>query len=180
MATRKKPAKKKAPAKKVSHAKVVQTMYLDFMRLAGLTPKIVMKKKPPAKKKPPEKVFVPHKTVAVRTKKKRFVPMPPRRRDIPIGGIASLGPSTRGHPEPRETMPVSKHWRYFDYETREPVAPWDIELGPHTAAYAADEELDVDDADEGVFADEDYSYADFEDDWGGYDHQDTGYADENA
>jgi hypothetical protein len=185
MATRKKPAK-------VSHAKVVYTMYLDFMRLAGVTTpvkkkvshakppakkkvKIVIKKKPPAKKKPKKFGKIPppgRKPVFVQ----RYIkPVPPRvTRGIPIGGTAFFRADVPAHEKPpaRETMPVSEHWSYFDADGG-PVAPWEIDVGDIEGEEGEPEP-------EGVFADEDYSYADIEADWGGYEHTDTGYADENA
>lgn len=105
-------------------------------------------------------------------------PVPPRKtRQIPVGGIAHMvDTSGRAEPPPREEMPVSEHWTYFDRDTGAPVSPWEIELGPQ---YDDDEGETPFESGE-VFADEDYSYADIEDDWGGYDHQDTGYADEVA
>lgn len=123
--------------------------------------------KPPAKKK---KIVLPKKSTFER---RPIKPVPPRKtRQIPVGGIAHMiDTSDRKPPRPREEMPVSDKWTYFDSDTGEPVSPWEIDVGP-------DDEADVEE--EGMFADEDYSYADIEADWGGYDHQDTGYADENA
>jgi len=72
---------------------------------------------------------------------------------------------------------VSRFWKHFNRRGR-PVSPWEISVGPG---------LDVDPSDTGasiwdapLFVDKDYAYEDFEDDWGGYDFQDTGYHDEDA
>lgn len=110
--------------------------------------------------------------------KQRPIKTPPPRktRAIPIGGTAQyVDKSSRTKPPPREEMPVSEHWTYFDRDTGEPVAPWESELGPQ---YDDEDETPFESGE--VFADEDYSYEDIEADWGGYDHQDTGYADEIA
>lgn len=125
--------------------------------------------KPPAKKK----ITAPKKSTFER---RPIKPVPPRKtRQIPVGGIAHMiDTSERKPPRPREEMPVSDKWTYFDRDTGEPVSPWEIDVG----VTPDEEEFDVEE--EGMFADEDYSYADIEADWGGYDHQDTGYADENA
>ena len=104
-------------------------------------------------------------------------PVPPRKtRQIPIGGIAHTIDTDRKPPPPREKMPTSDKWRYFDRDTGEPAAPWDIDVGPQYD----DEEGETPFESGEVFADEDYSYADIEADWGGYDHQDAGYSDEIA
>lgn len=129
--------------------------------------------KPPAKKK---KITAPKKSTFER---RPIKPVPPRKtRQIPVGGIAHMiDTSERKPPPPREEMPVSDKWTYFDPDTGEPVSPWEIERG---VIGAPDDEEEIDVEEEGMFADEDYSYADIEADWGGYDHTDTGYADENA
>lgn len=103
----------------------------------------------------------------------------------PIGGIPTLVTKRRvkayeGPDQPVEHA-VSPHWKYQDAEGR-PVEPWSVEVGPVSLPRSS---RFADDDDEGAlreagFADEDYSYEDLETDWGGYDHQDTGYADENA
>lgn len=125
-----------------------------------------------AKKKAPT-VYIPRKTVAVKTKKKQFKPPKPRRSTIlhPIGGVAQIVKESRKLP-PARKAPVSSHWEYFD-QSGQPAAPWEIDILPGS-------EYDVKEEDEGMFADEDYSYEDIETDWGGYEHQDTGYPDENA
>lgn len=69
-------------------------------------------------------------------------------------------------------MRTSRFWRHFGEDGR-PAAPWDIEVGPGT-----DPDEDADDTD--FFAEGDYSYEDFDADWGTYEYSDTGYADENA
>jgi len=104
--------------------------------------------------------------------------VPPRvTRAIPIGGTAHyVEKSSRREPPPRDEMPVSEHWRYRDRETGEPVAPWEIDLGPQYDDEEGETPFELGE----VFADENYSYEDIETDWGGYDHQDTGYADEIA
>lgn len=102
-------------------------------------------------------------------------PPPRRTRDIPIGGTAQYVDRPSQEAPSRSEMPVSDYWRYRDRDTGEPVSPWEIELGPQ---YDDEGETPFESGE--VFADEDYSYEDIEADWGGYDHQDTGYADEIA
>lgn len=70
-------------------------------------------------------------------------------------------------------LSTSRFWQYFGQDGQ-PVPPWEIEAGPHVA------EPDDGDDDTGLWADGDYSYEDFDVDWGGYDFEDTGYADENT
>lgn len=130
-------------------------------------------KKPPAKKKKRrfEKI-VPH-TFTVRRK----TPPPVSVRGIPIGGVPHLAPKRRVVQPPRDQLAeVSQHWSYF-YSDGRPAAPWDLEIGPGVE----DEGVMPDFFDlERMFSDDDYSYENLEVDWGGYEHSDTGYPDENA
>ena len=113
------------------------------------------------------------------TSKKKFVrpTVKPRRPGIPIGGIPQFVQSVKpSHPEPPDTPT----WRYHDQEGR-PVHPWDVMTHDEYGHRIDDEDdIDLDEDDEGLFSDENYSYEDIEADWGGYDHSDTGYADEIA
>jgi len=114
---------------------------------------------------------------AIITKKKKFIrpTVKPRRPGIPIGGIPQYVPSVKmALPEPPDTPT----WRYYDRDGR-PVHPWDV-MTHDVEGRRLDDDDDVDVDDDGMFSDEDYSYEDLEADWGDYDHQDTGYADENA
>lgn len=70
---------------------------------------------------------------------------------------------------------VSRFWKHFASDGR-PVSPWEISVGPG---------LDVDEGvtgasiwDEPLFAEPEYSYEDFDTDWGLYEVQDSG--DSNA
>lgn len=66
---------------------------------------------------------------------------------------------------------TSRFWQYFGQDGR-PVPPWETEAGPHVE--------DDDGDDQSLWAEGEYDYEDFDADWGGYDFEDTGYADENA
>ena len=79
----------------------------------------------------------------------RNIAAPPRRRAV------------------KRELSTSRFWRHFGEDGR-PVPPWEIEVG--TAAADYDEEDDEHD----MFADEGYSYEDFDSDWGGYEYSDTG------
>lgn len=68
-------------------------------------------------------------------------------------------------------MSTSRFWRHFGQDGQ-PVPPWETEAGPQVE--------ESDEGDDGLFADGDYGYEDFDADWGGYDYEDTGYADEVA
>lgn len=81
----------------------------------------------------------------------------------------NTAPKPRG--AARRAVSTSRFWQYFGQDGQ-PVAPWETEAGPHVG--------DDDDEDDGLWAEGDYGYEDFDDDWGGYDYEDTGYADENA
>lgn len=72
---------------------------------------------------------------------------------------------------------TSRFWRHFGQDGR-PIPPWETEAGPHVDD--DDDYGDDDDDDGGMFAPGDYSYEDFDADWGGYDYVDTGYPDEHA
>lgn len=78
----------------------------------------------------------------------------------------------------KRAQATSRFWRHFGQDGQ-PTAPWNIEVGPHVPGYDPDADGDFD-ADDSLFAAEDYGYEDFDVDWGGYDYQDTGYDDENA
>lgn len=79
-------------------------------------------------------------------------------------------------PSPRQQskreLSTSRFWRHFDENDR-PIPPWLIEVGTGETDYDDDDDQDV-------FADGDYSYDDFDADWGGYEYSDTGYPDEDA
>lgn len=79
-------------------------------------------------------------------------------------------------PAPRHSRAKSqsRFWKHFGQDGQ-PVAPWDIEVGPHVGD-RDDDEFD----DESMFVEGDYGYEDFDSDWGGYEYSDTGYADEDA
>lgn len=113
------------------------------------------------------------------TSKKKFIRpvVKPRRPGIPIGGIPHYVAPVKPIKQPE--APDTSTWRYHDRETGAPVQPWDVMTHDEYGRAYDDDDDDRDDG-EGIFADEDYSYEDFEADWGGYDHQDTGYADENT
>lgn len=115
--------------------------------------------------------------------KSRPIPSPPPRktRQIPIGGTPHIIERSTRAEAPREDMPVSEHWRYFDADGQ-PSSPWDLPAGPQYEGDDVDEQPESDTPFElgEVFASEDYSYEDIEADWGGYDYSDTGYADENT
>lgn len=76
---------------------------------------------------------------------------------------------TRRQQRARE-LSTSRFWKHFGQDGRA-VPPWETYAGPGD---------DSDDDDGGMFAPGDYSYEDFDIDWGGYDYVDTGYDDENA
>lgn len=113
------------------------------------------------------------------SKKKKIVTrvVKPRRSttSYPIGGVAQRVSAVKPVPPPAPDTPT---WRYRD-DDGTPIQPWDVMT--HDAEgrrlYDDDDDADLDDA---WGWDENYTYDDFEADWGGYDHQDTGYADENA
>lgn len=69
---------------------------------------------------------------------------------------------------------TSRFWKHFGQDGQ-PVAPWQIEVGPDT--YDGD---DDDDEDTDLWSAGEYGYEDFDADWGGYDYEDTGYSDEDA
>jgi hypothetical protein len=113
------------------------------------------------------------------TSKKKFVrpTVKPRRPGIPIGGIPQYVQAVKPtHPEPPDTPT----WQYHDRETGAPVHPWEVMTHDEFGRAYDDEDVDDSDVESRMFPDDDYSYEDFEADWGGYDHQDTGYADENT
>jgi hypothetical protein len=68
---------------------------------------------------------------------------------------------------------ASSYWRHRD-RSGTPLVPWEIEVGP-----GLDMPGDID-PDPDYFAEEGYSYEDFDTDWGGYEYEDTGYPDEDA
>jgi hypothetical protein len=68
---------------------------------------------------------------------------------------------------------ASPYWRHRD-RSGKPLVPWEIEVGP-----GLDMPGDID-PDPDYFAEEGYSYEDFDTDWGGYEYEDTGYPDEDA
>lgn len=115
----------------------------------------------------------------------RAIPDPPRPKmrkppggHIPIGGMPHLVDKKKRKPErQRRLEPVTQHWEFYRGDT--PVDPWILETGPGTRQDYGDDDDDIESEDK-RFADENYSYEDFETDWGGYEHSDTGYADENA
>lgn len=87
----------------------------------------------------------------------------------------TLSKSTRKRVSHAKT--ASRFWKHFARDGR-PVPPWEISVGPG---------LDIDQGetgasiwDEPLFAEGDYSYEDFNTDWGGYESEDTGYPDENT
>jgi hypothetical protein len=114
------------------------------------------------------------------SKRKKIVPrvVKPRRStsSFPIGGVAQRVSAVKTPTIP--PAPDTPTWRYRD-DDGAPIHPWQVMT--HDAEgrplYDDDDDADLDDA---WGFDEDYTYDDFEADWGGYDHQDTGYADENA
>lgn len=69
---------------------------------------------------------------------------------------------------------ASSFWKHFARDGRA-VAPWDIQIGP-----GLDYEQDAGADDDSFFAEGEYSYEDFDTDWGVYESEDTGYPDENT
>lgn len=69
---------------------------------------------------------------------------------------------------------ASRFWKHFGQDGR-PVPPWEIEAGPQADSDGFDDEDDGD-----LWSVGEYGYEDFDIDWGGYDYEDTGYADEDA
>lgn len=82
----------------------------------------------------------------------------------------NIAPKSR---KSKREMSASRFWRYFGQDGA-PVPPWETEAGPQV------EESDDVDEDAGLWAEGDYDYDSFDVDWGGYDYEDTGYADEVA
>ena len=112
------------------------------------------------------------------SKKKKVEPrvVKPRRSttSYPIGGVARRVSAVKSAPPPAPDTPT---WRYRD-DDGTPIHPWDVMTHDDEGRQLySDDDIDLDDAWGG---NENYTYDDFEADWGEYDHQDTGYADENA
>lgn len=117
------------------------------------------------------------RTVIAKKKTYKRPVVKPRRPTIqyPIGGIPQYVKA--GKPKITEA-PDTPTWRYHTKDGT-PVQPWDV-MTHDAEGRAYDESADDFIDEDSWMSDEDYSYDDIEADWGGYDHQDTGYADEDA
>lgn len=128
--------------------------------------------------KPSVRTDVLGKRTVITKRKKHVRPVvKPRRSTMqaPIGGIPHQVTAARPKRPPAPDTPT---WRYYAEDGR-PLQPWNVMTHDAEGRRYHEEEADAGEVDSWGW-DEDYTYDDFEADWGGYDHQDTGYADENA
>ena len=88
-------------------------------------------------------------------------------------------PSKQAKKRVSHAKKASRFWKHFARDGR-PVPPWEISVGPGLDIDTSAKDYTGSIWDDPLFAEGEYSYEDFDTDWGGYEFEDTGYPNENT
>lgn len=100
-------------------------------------------------------------------------------RQVRLAENAYTPPRKQARKRVSHAKKTSRFWQHFARDGR-PVPPWEISVGPGLDIDTSAEDYTGSIWDMPTFAEGEYSYEDFNTDWGNYEYEDTGYPNEDS